>query len=149
MAEPASEATLRQLFEVTNAQKLIAGMQAQMEPLINGPIDQALKGKSPNAKQQQAIDKLKKNMLFIVQSEFTWEKFEPLILRLYKETFTEEEALGMVEFYKTPAGNAVIQKLPILMQNLMPALMASLSALVPKLEKMQKEFEEEMKAASK
>lgn len=148
IAAPASEGSVRQLLAVSQAQKLMDGMGAQFDDLMNNAIQQALNGKAPTAKQQQAITKMKNRMVALMQGELAWEKVEPMYIRLYMESFSEEEVAGMVSFYKTPAGQAVINKMPLLMQKTMVEVQAMISGAVPKMQKIQEDFLAEMKVAS-
>ena len=77
------------------------------------------------------------------------EKLEPRYLRLYKEAFSEEEIAGMLSFYKTPAGRAVIDKMPVLMQQTMLEVQKLISGTIPQMQKIQEEFAAEMSAAGK
>ncbi len=149
MAEPASESSIKQLLAVTQAKKLLDGMQAQLDSLMDNVIQQALKGKSPTAKQQEAITHMKNNMVALLQGDLAWEKLEPMYLRLYTESFTEEEVGGMLAFYKTPAGQAVINKMPVLMQKTMLEVQKMSSGLAPRMQEIQKDFAAEMKSAEK
>lgn len=149
MAAPASEGSVRQLLAVTQAQKLLDGMRAQVDALMNNAVQQELKGKAPSASQQQAITHMKNKTIALLQGELTWEKLEPMYLRLYKESFTEEEVAGMVAFYKTPAGQAVTNKMPALVQKTMLEVQKMSSGLVPKMQKIQQDFLAEMKAPKK
>lgn len=82
-----------------------------------------------------------------MQGEFAWEKLEPVYLRLYRASFTEEEIVGMLSFYKTPAGQAVITKMPLLTQNTMIEIQKLLSGITPQIQKIQEDFIAEMKVA--
>lgn len=148
-AAPASEGSIKQLLEIMQSQKLIDGMRAQFDSLMNNAIQQALKGKVPTPKQQQAITNMKTRMVGIMQGELAWDKLEPLYVRLYKESFTEEEITGMVAFYKTPAGQAVIHKMPGLMQKTMFEVQKITAGMAPKMQKVQEQFAAEMSAANK
>lgn len=148
-AGQATEGTIRQLIEITNARQLLEGVQAQINTLMSDSIQQALHGKTPTPQQQQAIAHMKDGMVGLLKSELSWDKFEPLYLRLYSESFTEEEAAGMLAFYKTPAGQAVINKMPLLMQKTMLETQKMMSGLTPGMKKIEQDFIEEMKAADK
>lgn len=148
IAAPASEGSVRQLLAVSQAQKLMDGMGGQLNALMNNAVQQALNGKAPNAKQQQAITKMKNRMVALMQGELAWEKVEPMYVRLYMESFSEEEVAGMVAFYKTPAGQAVINKMPLLMQKTMVEVQTMVSSTAPKMQKIQEDFMAEMKVAS-
>lgn len=149
MAAPASESSIKQLLAVTQAQKLVDGMRAQFGSLMNNAVQQTLKGKIPTVSQQQAIANMQNRMLALMQGELSWEKLEPMYIRLYKESFTEEEIIGMLSFYKTPAGQAVILKLPILMQKAILEIQKTTTGVMPQMQNIQQEFAAEMAAASK
>lgn len=149
IAAPASESSIKQLLTVMQAQKLVDGMRAQFDSLMNNAVQQALQGKAPTPKQQQAIANMKNRMVAIMQGELAWEKLEPMYLRLYKESFSEEEVAGMLAFYKTPTGQAVIYKMPVLMQQTMLEVQKMFSGMTPKMQKVQEQFAVEMVSASK
>ncbi len=149
MAAPSSEGSIKQLLAITHAQKLVDGMRGQFDSLMNNIIQQALKGKTPTAKQQQAIENMKNRMVALIQGELAWGKLEPLYLRLYQESFTEEEVAGMLSFYETPAGQAVIYKMPVLMQKTMVDMQKMIVEITPQMQTIQENFVAEISAANK
>ena len=149
MAAPASEASIKQLLSVTQSQRLLDAMRSQVDVAINKATQQALKGNTPSASQQQAITNMKKKMVTLMQGELNWEKVEPVYVRIYKESFTEEEVAGMLAFYKTPAGQAVVTKMPVEMQKSLQEIQKMMAGLTPQIQKIQDEFMSEMTAASK
>lgn len=86
-------------------------------------------------------------MLAVLKDATSWEKMEPMYLRLYRESFTEEEIAGMLTFYRTPAGQAVINKMPLLVQKSIVETQKTISAVSPQMQKIQQDFIAEMKAA--
>src|SRR6185369_11626358 len=99
MAAPVTENSVKELMAVTQTQKLLDGVRGQFDALMESAIQQNLNGKTPNAKQQQAIDNMKKKMGAVMRGEMAWDKFEPMYLRVYQDAFTEEELNGMLAFY--------------------------------------------------
>jgi hypothetical protein len=148
MAEPASEATVRQLLEVTQAHKLVDNMKSQMGGVFNRSYEMAAGKKTPTPVQQAAIDRMKTRMQALLSASLDWEKLEPIYIRVYRETFTQEEIQGMVEFYKTPAGQAVITKMPTVMLKTSSEMQASVKDMYPEMQKIQEDFEAEFKAAT-
>jgi len=147
MAAPASESSIKELMSVTQSRQLVDGMRGQLDAMMKNGIAQQLNGKTPTAKQQQAIDNMSKKMVDFMQGTLAWEKLEPMYMRTYKESFSEEEIVGMLAFYKTPAGQAVINKMPVLMQKVMGEVQQTMAQAAPQMQKIQKEFMDEMKAA--
>ena len=148
MAAPASENSIKQLLVVTQAQKLADNMQTQINLQMNNIIQKALKGKTPTAKQQKAISTMKNRVMALMQKDFAWEKLEKMYIRLYKESFTEEEVSGMLSFYKTTAGKAAINKMPVLMQKSMQEIQGMISESIPQMQKIENNVAAEMKSAS-
>ncbi|MDD2685663.1 MAG: DUF2059 domain-containing protein [Gallionella sp.] len=149
MAAPANESSVRELLTITQTQKLIESIQVQMDAQLNHAMRQALQGKKLLPGQQQALTNMHNKVVKLVHETLSWEKLEPMYLRLYQETFTEDEVLGMLSFYKTPAGQAVIIKMPSVVQKTMIEVQAVSSSLAPQLQKIQQDFLAELTAATK
>lgn len=149
LAAQASDGSIKQLLAVTKAEKLIESMRAQFDAIMDNAVQQALKGQTASARQQQVISRMKSKMVEVLQQELRWEKLEPMSVRLYKESFTEDEVRGMLAFYKTPAGQAVINKMPLLMQKTMFEMQKLTTDMIPKVKAIEKDFHAEMAAANK
>lgn len=149
LADAASDDSIKQLLTVTQAHNLLETMRSQYTSIIKNATQQALKGKEPNAKQQQAIAKMTERMTAVMQEDLSWSKLEPMYIRLYKTTFTEEEVTGMVSFYKTPAGQAVIYKLPALIQKAFHEIQKTATTSTSKTRIIQDDFFAEMEAGRK
>ncbi len=60
-------------------------------------------------RQMDLIAKLKSDVRTINNQELSWERMEPLMLRMYGEIMSEEEIVALTEFYKIPIGQIVIK----------------------------------------
>lgn len=143
---PASEASIRELLQVTEARKLVDGILPQIDAGMKASMQQALKGQAPTPKQQKSIDKMTEKMMALMQEEFSWEKLEPLYLQIYQKAFTQEEVDGMLAFYKSPAGAAVIKKLPTVMKESMGSVQQMMGPLMQKIQILAKETAAEIAA---
>jgi hypothetical protein len=52
----------------------------------------------------------------------------------------------MIKFYKSKGGQAVIKKMPLVMQSTMGNVQAQMSTIIPKIQKIQQDAFEEVKA---
>jgi len=75
----------------------------------------------------------------------SWEKMEPEYIKLFSEVYTEDELKAIVEFYKTPAGQSMLKKQPLLMQKSMVISQKQMQALMPEIQKMSQEFKDSIK----
>ena len=78
-----------------------------------------------------------------------WKKLEPMYVRIYQKTFTQPEVDGMIAFYKTPAGQAVMSKMPAAMQNTIDEMQSAMGPVMQKMQQMQQDVVAEIKAENK
>lgn len=144
---PPSEASIKQLLEVAQAQKLIDSVMKQVDGLMTQTILQATQGKDVPDKLQKDIDKRQAEVVGLMKELLDWKKLEPMYVRIYQKSFSQEEVDGMIAFYKTPAGQAVIGKMPAVMQNTMDEMQQMMTPVMQKMQRMQQDVAAEMKAA--
>lgn len=143
---PPSEASIKQLLEAAHARKLIDSVMAQMDTVMKQTIQQATQGQTVPPKVQKDIDKREGEMMAALKEMLDWNKLEPMYVRVYQKSFTQSEVDGMIAFYKTPAGQAVISKMPVVMQNTMNEMQQMMAPMMQRLQKMQQDVVAEMKA---
>lgn len=146
-AAPPSEASVKQLLEVAQARKLIDSVMTQMDRLMQQTIAQAIQGQDVPDKVQKEIDKWQAEVFGFTKELLAWNKLEPMYVRIYQKSFSQEEVDGMIAFYKTPAGQAVIGKMPVVMQNTMDEMQQMMAPVLQKMQNMQQDLVAEMKAA--
>lgn len=145
---PASEESIKQLLEVAQARKLIDSVMSQMDTLMLQTIQQATQGKEIPPKVQKEIDTQQAEVTRLMKELLDWSKLEPMYVRIYQKTFSQPEVDGMIAFYKTPAGQAVIAKMPAAMQNTMDEMQQMMLPAMQKMQRMQQDVAKEMKAES-
>nr|WP_277611070.1 DUF2059 domain-containing protein [Microbulbifer celer] len=62
---------------------------------------------------------------------------EPLFTEVYQKSLTQSEVDGMLEFYKSKAGKAVVAKMPLIMQNTMTLMQQRMAGVAPKMQEIQ------------
>ena len=148
-SSPPSEASIKQLLEVAQARKLVDSIMMQMGNLMEQSMAQATKGQTVPPKVQKEIDKGRSETSAMMKDLLDWSKLEPLYVRVYQKSFSQQEVDGMIAFYKTPAGQAVIGKMPAVMQNTMDEMQQMMAPVMQKIQKMQQDVVAEMKAETK
>jgi hypothetical protein len=145
-ATPPSETSIKQLLEVAQARKLIDSVMMQTDEFMTEAIRQATQGQQIPAKVQKDIDKREAELAAFMKELLDWNKLEPIYVRIYQKTFSQQEVDGMIAFYKTPAGQAVISKMPAAMQNTMNEMQTMMGPVMQKIQRMQQEVLAEIKA---
>jgi uncharacterized protein len=148
-ASAASEASLKELLEVAKARKVLDSMLEHVDKVMKQAMQEATGGKPVSAKVQKHIDKLEADLKAVFKEECSWEKMEPIYLRIYQKSLTQQEVDGMIAFYKTPAGKAVMDKMPIILQNSVEEMKQMMGPMMQRLQRMQQEVMAEMKEEEK
>jgi hypothetical protein len=136
---PASDASIRELLEVTESRKLIDAMTAQLDGVMRNSMAQALGDTQLTEEQQKILDDMRQRFVAVMQAEMSWERYEPLMMQVYRQTFTQPEVDGMLAFYRTDAGRAVIAKMPAVMQSSMQLAQEQMAQTIPKLQEIMQE----------
>jgi uncharacterized protein len=144
---PAHEASVREVLDLTQSQKLVDSVAAQTDSLMRKSMEQALGNQSLTLEQQVILDDERGQVVALIQDQIKWEKMEPNIISLYESSFSEQEIQGMIDFYKSDAGKAVIAKMPVVMQNTMQMVQEQMAALMPKLQQIERDYLTKLKAA--
>lgn len=137
-AEPSRE-SIEKLLVVTDVEKLLTSMQGQIETLLKTTMDQAFQGKVLPPEARQFSESFQRKMVVNLKEELSWEKMKALYMRIYVETFTQEEIDGMIAFYVSPAGKALVAKMPAVMQKTMTLTQ---ERMAPMLENMQRSIQD-------
>ncbi|MFL6521061.1 MAG: DUF2059 domain-containing protein [Chthoniobacterales bacterium] len=143
---PPTESSIKQLLELAQTHKLVDSVMAQMDNLLQETIAQATKGQPVSDKIQKDIDQRRTELVAMMKELLDWKKLEPMYIRIYQKTFTQSEVDGMIAFYKTPAGQAVISKMPRAMQNTIDEMQQMMGPVMQKMQQMQRDVAAEMKA---
>jgi uncharacterized protein len=142
---PASDASIREMLELTNARQMLASMQGQMTTMMNATMQNATRGQTITPERQAVLDRMATKMSAVVTDMLNWDDLLPMYLRTYRAAFTQDEIDGVVKFYKSPAGRAYVKKLPVAMQNLMGEMQGFIKTVQDKMQGIQKASMQELK----
>jgi len=143
---PASEASIRELMEITQASKLIDGVSVQLDGMMQSTIARSLAGKNISPEQQQVIDEMRTKLVSIMTQSLRWDQMEPMMIDIYRQTFTQAEIDGMLDFYRTDIGKALIAKMPLVMENSMKAVQERTASITPQIQQLTRETIERLQA---
>jgi hypothetical protein len=142
-----TEASVRQLFETMHTSKLIETVTAQLDQVMHSSIQQSLKGEKISAEQQQILDDMGTELAGMMRQYLKWSDLEPQMIEVYRKSFTQREISAMLVFYGSAEGQAVIEKLPAVMQNMMQFTMQRVGDMQPKIAQLERDTVAALKRA--
>jgi len=99
-------------------------------------------------KARAAAEALSQQLNALLLKAMNWEKTRPEYAKAYDEVFTESEISSMLSFYKSPAGQAMLDKMPLLLSSVQTRIAAQISGdagLKAEVERLAKEALEKSK----
>jgi uncharacterized protein len=124
-----------ELLTLTRVQKMSESAIEQMKNMMAGVAKQTNVSPGASERAKAAQDK----MFALIEGEMSWDKMKAEYARVYAEVFTPEEVKGLIAFYKSPTGQALLDKQPILMQKTMEMAQKRMVDLTPKIQEMIKQ----------
>lgn len=147
-----SEESIKELLVLSEAKKLADDITGQVDAIMALVVQQVTQGEQGEQREkltpeeQKIIDDMKTKLAAALKQEMKWESLENYYVQIYRETFTQDEINGIIAFYKTPAGQATIKKMPVLMQQAMMETQVRMLRLMVQFEEIQKEAQEKFEA---
>ena len=142
---PASDESIQELLVITDAHKLIDTMKLQVQAMVRTSSKQAMQGQTMTPEKQAVLDRMQAKMEAALNEMLNWDSLQAMYLRTYRASFTQDELDGMMSFYKTPAGMAMIKKMPVVMHNVMGEMQGMMKPMQEKMQEIQRETVQELK----
>jgi hypothetical protein len=134
--EASKSAKAEELLQLTQGDQMVRMME-----MMKGMMAQA--DKDMPSEQRAKVGEMQGKMMELVAVSLS--KAKPALAKVYADTYTEEEIDGILAFYKSPAGKALLQKMPEVMQRLTPVMMRMMGDLQPQMKTMMEGMKEKSK----
>ena len=147
VAAPPSNESISQLLVATRMERSVGVAQQNLEQAVRNSINQSLQGRTLTPQGQKVIEKFSADAGVIIRKEINWADLKGAYLKLYAETFTQEEVDGLLAFYRSPAGVALLEKMPQVTQKSAAITQQRIGPLVEKLKASMAQTVQDAKAA--
>jgi hypothetical protein len=143
---PPSDASIQELLTLTRSEELVNGMKPQLNAMISDSINQVSRGNQATPERQAVVDRMREKMVAAFDESFNLESLQMITLRVYQATYTQDEVDGLIAFYKTAPGQALINKKQLMMQNMMAEMQTLMRPVTQRMIQIRTEAEQEIKA---
>ncbi|ALN65315.1 hypothetical protein GLA29479_4484 [Lysobacter antibioticus] len=136
-----SDAQIDQLMHSMNYERMKGEMLKQMrEPAEMMAMAEAGDGLSD--KQREALARSLARQMSMVEEMLDWKAVAPIYRKVYGETFDAAEVQALIDFYGSPAGRSIMEKMPLAIGRTMQELQPLMKTMF---ERMQRELRDEVK----
>ncbi len=135
--ELTKQAKIEKILDLTNSQATMN----QMFDQITATMGTQMKAQIPNATPEKLaqMQAVQTKLMDLIKVKMSWEKMRPEMVRIYGETYSEEEINGMLAFFQSPAGQGFIKKTPVLAQKMMVLSQTQMGDIMPDIQRIVKE----------
>jgi hypothetical protein len=141
-------AKAEQMLQLTHTDSMMKEQLANLQERINSMAKQQFSQGSLTPAQTSLTTTYLKQVQDLTDDEVGWEKLRPAVVQNYADTFTDADLDGIIAFYKSPAGNALLTKSPAISNKTMVMVQDKIKELQPKLAQITEDYAGKMKASA-
>ncbi len=145
--EASKRVKVQELFTLLHVDQIstqiMANLNRQMQSLSARQF-----GATPTAEQQKQFGEFQTRVDGLVQQTVGWKVVEPDFLKLYSDTYTEPEVDSFLSFYKSPAGQTMLNKSPEVASKSLTLTQQRMSTIEPQLRQIVADFVKQTTPAS-
>ncbi len=150
---PASEASVREMLRITQAEQDYQDSMVQVQTHVLRLLEERMTT-MPAKINTARLRTFQANLVATLLEESSWDKMEQDYIHLYQHTFSQTEVDGMLTFYQSDIGRALVAKTPQLTRKSMEMATERLKQALPRVEVlinafMREEFPEQRRRVSK
>lgn len=109
---------------------------------------QSVTGLNPTPANKARLDDFDGKISQMLDAQLGWKALQPVLTDLYAKTFTEQQLDAIITFYKTPAGAALVEKIPEIDAQVSQLAKSKLNVLQPQMNQMFADFRKSQLAAT-
>lgn len=144
--EASKQAKVKELFTAMHMDHVLDPMLKAIQQEMQGMIQNAMGTKQMTPEQTKLTQAYMAQSMAVVNQSLGWSALEPDYVKLYVATYSESEIEGILAFYKSAAGQAMLAKSPQLTKGAMQIVHGRMSAFQPKIQALQQQYVAKMKA---
>ena len=134
-------AKIEEMFRITKIDRIQEQVMDQLRGVLGNMFDQP----GVPAEVKDSRKELEDEVWGIIRKRISFEKMKGDYVRIYNENLSEAEVDSILAFYKTPGGQAMLEKLPVLMKRGMEIGQAQMKDVGPEIQTAVEKFVERHK----
>ena len=146
--EASKTAKVKELFALTHLDRSLERMRSSMAQQVQLTAKNAAGTDQMTPEKQKIQQEFIDNSMKVVDQDFSWAVLEPAYVKLYSDTYTEQELDGILVFYKSPAGQALLTKAPQVSEGVMEIVHSHMGDFQPKMQSLQELYLKAMAPAA-
>lgn len=132
--------SIQHLLDLTHADKLLSAMQPDLNAMLKTELDKATQGHELSNEQYQLALSYRNKADALMKSPAMQEQMRRALADAWIYRFTQQQVDAIIVFYKSPAGQAYAEQMPLAMQTTVTNLDGKASPLRREMQALVEEF---------
>jgi uncharacterized protein len=133
-------AKVHEFFRLAKLDQLSAQAMDQVMTQMNSGAMQQIAGGKLTEDDQKRLDEFSGKVRQLVNRTMGWPALEPQYAKLYADAYTEQQLDDLIAFYKSPTGQVMVEKTPMLMKESTAIAQQKMVTLIPEFQNLLKEY---------
>jgi uncharacterized protein len=134
-----------QLLEAMQMKKSIEDQYAIMRHMQIGMMGKFAEEMGVSSEVAKSMEPMQEEMIDLLEHELSWEATKAEYAEIYASTFTAEEIAGLITFYQSPLGRALLLKTPDLTVKTMEITQRRMANVLPKIRELVRKHTQDTK----
>jgi hypothetical protein len=146
-ADDASKhAKVKELFQLTSMQNRVDQTKASALAQARSFAAQQFAAMGLSLTDDKSTADYYEKLYTLIATKYDWTKLEPSYEQIYVDLYSEEELDGILTFYKSPIGQALLSKTPEATRQTLQISQQQFNTLMPQIQKLTDEYLVKLKA---
>lgn len=129
-----------EVLRLTKVDKMLAPLIDQIQQVQIQQLQQMDLSREAYSAAQRYLQQIND----LVAREMRWQEIKDDYVGLYTDAFTEQELRQLIQFYGTPLGQKVVEKMPVLMEQSMQLGQKKMMKIMPEIQALSEEMIQEI-----
>lgn len=144
--DASKQAKVRDLFATMHMDHMLDQMMHSIQEEVQTMAQQTAGAQQMTPEQKKLTQDFMDKSMKVVNDSVGWTALEPEYVKLYAATYSEGEIDGILAFYKSAAGQAMLAKTPELSAGGMQIVRSRMGDFQPKIQALQQEYMKQLAA---
>jgi hypothetical protein len=109
---PPTVESIQALLALVKFDAIVDGLRDRANDLLRARFGKVAPGKELNPVQIKVLEEFNAKALAVVDDEISWARIEPVLVRIFRECYSQQDVDALIAFYHSSAGQAVVAKVP-------------------------------------
>lgn len=129
-----NRASVEELLTLMHSRRMVDTMLQQIDGAMAGEIQQGLRVQSASPNVRHKAAQLRQAMDARLQAELSWGRTKDIFVRAFSDGFSQTEVNELINFYESPAGQALVTKMPAIMRETRALMQARMRPVIQDLQ---------------